>query len=151
MLEEEKARRLRWFSGAVTVILIIVCNAFLLLGLWMSGINLDAVLSTREFYDPAKAYCVRTEAMQVKGIMQSVRICTEWLELADATGAVHTIHQGEPLEVGQDGKLRYQRDASGDYRLVWLLLFVILVLVSGMWMKSMLVTWYRLRLAASEL
>lgn len=138
-------RRLRWFTWGVTTVLILVCNALLFVGLWISGVNLEVVLSNPQFYDPANGHCIRVGWADVKGMDQPVRLCTEWLEMSDPTGTVHTLREGKSIAYGNDGKLYYEDEVGGNYRFLGLVLFIVLVLFSGMWVKQSLISWYRFR------
>ena len=138
--------RLRWFARGVTLFLIIVCNALLLGGLWMSGVDLDIALSDPELYDPKKGYCVRVGLAEVVGVDGPLQICTEWLELSDPSGNTHQIREGLGLEMGADGQLYYQSRQWENFRFLGLVMFVIVVIVSGMWVKRYLITRYQLQL-----
>lgn len=138
--------RLRWFAGVVTVLLTIVCNAMLLGGLWASGLDLEFLLSQSDLYDPLKGHCVGVESASVKGVDGPIRVCSEWLDTTDPTGQVHTLRPDEPLAMGDDGNLYYERVRQTDYRLLGLLVFSVAVIVSGACLKRLLVRWYRTRL-----
>lgn len=149
MLGIRQEQRIRWFSFGVTLGLILVCNAMLLLGLWASGLNLDWVFSESEFYEPTKGYCVKVTMAQVIDSHERVRLCSEWLEMSDPTGQVHTLREGEPIAYGEDGKFHYESEPRSNAKLLALLVFVVLVIGSGMWLKRYLIAWYRLRLQAT--
>lgn len=146
MTAESQRTRLRWFARGVTVLLIIVCNALLLGGLWMSGVDLDIALSKPELYDPQNGHCVRVGFAKVEGANGPIQLCTEWLELSDPSGNTHHIREGIGLAIGADGQLYYQAHQEENIRLLALLMFVILVIGSGMWAKRFLILWYQVQL-----
>ncbi|RMH07452.1 MAG: hypothetical protein D6704_05090 [Nitrospirae bacterium] len=145
-----KESRLRWFNAVITLVLIVLCNAILLGGLWLSGINLDFVLSEADLYNPAQGYCVGVAWTNVIGVDGPIKVCSEWLDTTDPTGQVHTLRRDEPLVMDADGNLYYERARNADFQLLLLIGFVILVLGSGMWVKRALLGWYRARLYESE-
>ncbi|GJL65906.1 MAG: hypothetical protein NPIRA05_08770 [Nitrospirales bacterium] len=142
MSTDDRDRRLIWFSRGVTVVLILVCNGLLVFGWWMSGLNLDVALSKPELYDVSSHYCVKVTFMKVVGVERPMKVCTEWLDLADPSGNTHTIREGQALTVGVNGALHYQEQRNEDYRLIGLVLFVILVMGSGMWAKQYVIAQY---------
>ena len=48
-----------WFRRGITLVLIVICNLILLSALWVSGLDLDFVLTNAELYDPQGGHCVR--------------------------------------------------------------------------------------------
>ena len=142
--------RLRWFSLGITLGLIIVCNSLLLGGLWVSGLDLDFVLTNSELYDPTSGHCVRVMRKKVLGMNAPVQVCSEWLDIADPTGQVHKLRKNEPLAMGSDGNLYYPNARKADHQLLGLLVFTAAVIFAGMWVKRFLINWYQLRLHASE-
>jgi len=75
----DESRRLQRFTHIVTIGLIIGCNALLFLGLWVSGVDLEAALAKPELYDPANGHCVGVQWEKVAGAEGLVKVCTEWL------------------------------------------------------------------------
>lgn len=140
--ESDKLRRLQRFTHVVTIGLILGCNALLLLGLWVSGVNLERALSNPELFDPANAHCVRVAWSKVIGADGLVKVCTEWIDFSDISGKTHVLPQGQALAMGADGNL-YFSGQSVDYRLIALLIFAIVVVISGMWVKKVLITKYQ--------
>lgn len=145
-----QSTRLRWFARGVTILLIIICNALLLGGLWMSGVDLDIALSKPELYDPKKGYCVRVGFANVVGVDGPIQLCTEWLDLSDPSGNTHHIREGIMLAMGPDGQLYYQAHQGENFRLIALVMFVILVIGSGMWVKRYLISRYQLQLQSLD-
>ena len=150
MLTVLNQTRVKRFTLVVTILLIIVCNALLLMGLWVSGVNLDEALSKPELYDQTNGYCVRVGWTDVVGVDRPMRLCVEWLDFSDPSGNTHTIRQDESLAIGTNGQLYYQDTRGTDYRLLGLVLFVFIVIGSGMWLKRYLIGRYQLHLESYE-
>ena len=142
--------RMGWFTSGVTLFLIVVCNALLMGGLWVSGVDLEFVLAKSDLYDPQNGHCVRVVWAQVRGVDGLIQVCSEWLDTTDLTGKVHLLRLDEPLAMGEDGNLYYERLRETDYRLLGLILYTIVVIVSGMCMKHRLIGWYRSRFYRPE-
>ena len=141
---------LRWFRRGITLGLIVVCNLVLLGALWMSGLDLDFVLTNSELYDPESGHCVGVAWADVSGVEGPIRVCSEWLDTTDPTGRVHTLREGEPLAMSVDGNLYYENARSADHWVLGLLLFTMAVIYLGMRTKRVLLTWYETRLRRQE-
>lgn len=141
---------LRWFRHGVTLGLIVVCNVVLLWALWVSGLDLDFVLTNSELYDPKAGHCVGVAWADVAGVEEPVRVCSEWLDTTDPTGRIHTLQPGEPLAMSDDGNLYYENARNADNSVLGLLLFCVAVIYLGMWTKRVLLTWYETRLRQQE-
>jgi hypothetical protein len=138
----ETSRRVRRFTLVVTGALIIGCNALLLAGLWVSGVDLETALSKPELYDPANGHCVRVVWSKIAGTDGLVKVCTEWLDFSDISGETHVLPEGKTLAIGPDGNLYFSGSAADNYRLIALMIFAIVVMASGMWMKRVLIAKY---------
>jgi hypothetical protein len=138
----ETSRRVRRFTLVVTGALIIGCNALLLAGLWVSGVDLETALSKPELYDPANGHCVRVVWSKIAGTDGFVKVCTEWLDFSDISGETHVLPEGKTLAMGPDGNLYFSGHAADNYRLIALMIFAIVVMASGMWMKRVLIAKY---------
>jgi hypothetical protein len=136
------SQRMKRFTFFVTGGLIIGCNALLLAGLWLSGIDLETALSKPELYDPANGHCVRVKWSKIEGADGLIKVCTEWLDFSDITGETHVLPEGKSLAMGPDGNLYFSGDAADNYRLIALMIFAIVVMASGMWMKRVLIVKY---------
>jgi hypothetical protein len=145
-----QSTKLRWFSSGVTIFLIIICNALLLGGLWISGVDLDIALTKPELYDPTNGYCIRVGFAEVAGVNGPIQVCTEWLELSDPSGNTHHIREGRGLAMGADGNLYYQAHQEDQFRLIALVMFVIGVIGSGMWAKGYLISRYQVQLQGPD-
>lgn len=139
-----------WFRRGITLVLIVICNLMLLGALWVSGLDLDFVLTNAELYDPQGGHCVRVAWAEVSGTEGLVRVCSEWLDTTDPTGQVHSLRAGEPLAVDGEGNLYYENARKAEPRLLGLMIFVAAVIYLGTWSKRCLLTWYEARLQRHE-
>jgi len=146
----ETSRRVKRFTLVVTGALIIGCNALLLGGLWVSGVDLETALSKPELYDPANGHCVRVMWSKVAGAEGLVKVCTEWLDFSDISGETHVLPEGKTLAMGPDGNLHFSGQSADNYRLIALMIFAIVVMASGMWMKRVLIAKYHEHLQSLE-
>ena len=155
--EERRAAKVRRFSRLVTAVLIVFCNVILLLGVWVSGINLDELVSTPDVFNGKEDICLRLTWERVTGAPDPVRLCSEWIKLSDPSGMPHHLSKDVAVRLGPDGQYYIDPDVRSDFRLVALALFVGVVLLFGMWIRRYLVGRYRLQLdpatsrSASEL
>ncbi len=143
---EEKSRRVKRFTTIVTIGLMIGCNALLLLGLWVSGVDLETTLAKPELYDPANGHCIGVQWAKVAGAEGLVKVCTEWIDFSDMTGKTHSLPPGRMLAMGADGNLYFSGQSGENYRLIALMIFAIVVMASGIWIKRRLIANYHLRL-----
>ena len=144
--ESDVARRMQRFTRIVTVGLILGCNALLLLGLWVSGVNLESTLAKPELYDPANGHCVGVQWTKVAGAEGLVKVCTEWIDFSDISGQTHFLAPGKPLAMGADGNLYFPGQSAENYRLIALMIFAIVVMACGMWAKRQLIAKYQIHL-----
>lgn len=143
---EEKSRRVKRFTNIVTIGLMIGCNALLLLGLWVSGVDLETTLAKPELYDPANGHCIGVQWAKVAGAEGLVKVCTEWIDFSDMSGQTHSLPSGRMLAMGADGNLYFSGQSGENYRLIALMIFAIVVMASGIWIKRRLIANYHLRL-----
>jgi hypothetical protein len=148
--KSDDARRLQRFTHIVTIGLILGCNTFLFLGLWVSGVDLEAVLAKPELYDPANGDCVGVQWAKVNGAEGLVKICTEWIDFSDISGQTHSLPPGRTLAMGADGNLYFPGQSTENYRLIALMIFAIVVMASGMWVKRQLIAKYQSRLQSFD-
>jgi hypothetical protein len=147
--DESRARRVRHFSSGVSIVLMVLCNAVFLLGLWASGVNLDELVKTPELFNPKQDICLKLTWQRVTGAAEPVRLCSEWINLADPSGKPHQLQQDTQIRRGTDGHFYLDRGIQADYRLLALVLFVATVIVLGVLTKWYLVSRYRLHLEAT--
>lgn len=141
-----RQKQLRRFTLGTTIVLILLCNAVFLLGIWWSGVNLERVFSSPEFYDPTQSHCLRLAWTKVAGIDRPVQVCYEWIDLSDPSGRTHTWSQEIAVVKGADGHFYYGQEIQADYRLIGLAVFVLTILATGMLLKWYLIKRYRSRL-----
>jgi hypothetical protein len=147
--EEKHAAKVRRFSMVVTAGLIMFCNVVLLFGVWVSGVNLDELVKTPDLFDAKKDVCLRLSWERVAGAAEPVRLCSEWIKLADPSGKPHHLAKDIAVRRGPDGRYYVDRGVRPDFRLLALALFVAGVLTFGMWARRYLVSRYRLQLSST--
>ena len=144
--ESDESRRVRRYTHVVTIGLILSCNALLLLGLWVSGLDLEAALAKPELFDPANGQCVGVQWKKVVGAEGLVKVCQEWIDFSDISGQTHTLAADRALAMGADGNLYIRGQSAENYRLIALTIFAIVVMAGGMWLKRQLIAKYQIRL-----
>jgi hypothetical protein len=142
--EEKRAANVRRFSRVVTAALIVVCNVLLLFGIWVTGINLDELVAAPDVFDAKEDICLRLTWERVTGAPDPVRLCSEWIKLADPSGQPHHLAKDVAVLRGADGQYYLDAGVRSDFRLLALALFVGAVLLFGMWARRYLVNRYRL-------
>ena len=147
--EEKHAAKVRRFSMVVTAGLIMFCNVVLLFGVWVSGVNLDELVKTPDLFDAKEDVCLRLSWERVAGAAEPVRLCSEWIKLADPSGKPHYLAKDIAVRRGPDGRYYVDRGVRPDFRLLALALFVAVVLTFGMWARRYLVSRYRLQLSST--
>lgn len=148
--ESEESRRIQRFTNFVTIGLILGCNTLLLLGLWVSGVDLESALGKPELYDPANGHCVGAQWTKVSGAEGLVKVCTEWIDFSDISGKTHSLASDRALAMGADGNLYFSGQPAENYRLIALMIFAIVVVASGMWIKRRLIAKYQIRLQSFD-
>ena len=144
--DETNAAKVRRFSKMVTAALIVLCNVVLLFGVWVTGINLDELVNTPDVFNAKEDVCLRLTWERVTGAPEPVRLCTEWIKLADPSGKPHHVAKDLAVRRGADGRYYVDPGVRSDFRLLALALFVGVVLLLGVWARRYLVTRYRLQL-----
>ncbi|HTL60526.1 MAG TPA: hypothetical protein VL261_02670 [Nitrospira sp.] len=144
--DEARTAKLQRFSRLVTAALIVLCNVVLLSGLWVSGINLDELVSTPDVFNAKEDVCLRLSWERVTGAADPVRLCSEWIKLGDPSGQPHHVTKDLAVRRGPDGQYYVDPGVRSDFRLLALALFVAVVLLFGMWIRHYLVSRYRLQL-----
>jgi len=147
--DQRRARKVRRFTIAVSLAMIILCNAIVLVGLWASGINLDELVTTPDVFNSKQDICLRLGWQSVTGAVDPVSLCSEWINLSDPSGKTHQIQREIKLRHGPDGQYYVDREGHADYRLLMLMLFVMAVIAFGLVAKWYLVGRYRLRLESA--
>ena len=142
--------KIRRFSLAVSLALVVLCNAILLLGLRLSGINLDDLVKTPDLFHAKQDVCLRLSWQSLPEKNEPVRLCSEWLHLSDPRGTTHYLQPDTKLKKGLDGRYFVDQGVQADYRLLMLMLFVTAIIIGGVRAKWSLVNRYRLRLESTE-
>jgi hypothetical protein len=137
---DNHAAKVRRFSRLV------FCNVLLLFGLRVSGINLDELANTPEIFNGKEDVCLRLSWERVTGAAEPVRLCSEWIKLADPSGQPHHLTKDIAVRRGADGQYYVDPGVRSDFRLLALAVFVGVVLLFGMWVRKYLVSRYRLQL-----
>jgi hypothetical protein len=141
--------RIRRYSTGVTWVLIVLCNSVFLVGIWVSGVNLDKLVKTPDLFNPASDICLRLTWQRLTGAPDPVRLCSEWINLSDPTGQSHVLDKETAVRQGADGRYYVDRGIQADYRLVACVLFVAMVMMSGFLIRKYLVARYRLYLESA--
>jgi hypothetical protein len=144
--DEKRAAKVRRFATLVTAGLIVFCNVVLLFGVWVSGVNLDELVKTPDLFNAKEDVCLRLTWERISGASDPVRLCSEWINLADPSGKPHYLAKDIAVRQGPDGQYYFDRGVRPDFRLLGLALFVAAVLLFGMWARRYLVSRYRLQL-----
>jgi hypothetical protein len=144
--EDRRNEKLRRFAMWATVGMIVFCNLLLLFGVWVSGVNLDELVKTPDLFNSKQDICLRLTWQQVAGAAQPVRLCSEWINPADPSGQSHLLSKDVKLQQGPDGQYYFDQNIQADFRLLGLALFVVAVLLFGVWVRRVLVSRYRLQL-----
>jgi hypothetical protein len=145
-----RAEKIRRFSLVVSLVLMVVCNAILLGGLALSGINLDDLVKTPDLFNAKQDVCLRIFWQLLPGANEPVRLCSEWLHLSNPSGKPHALQSGITLKKGLDGRYYVDQGVEADYRLLMLMLFVAAIIIGGVRVKWFFVNRYRLRLDSTE-
>jgi hypothetical protein len=145
-----KSQLVRRYRMMVTLALIVLCNAVFLLGIRLSGVNLDALVKTPEEFDPIKDICLRLTWRRVAGEKEPIRLCSEWINLSDPSGKTHLLQNETEVVRGADGRFYFKHGPQVDYRLLLFGAFVIAILIFGMLIRRYLIRRYETRLDAAE-
>ncbi len=81
-----RAKRVRRFAIGVSLAMIILCNAIVLVGLRVSGMNLDELAATPDIFNSKQDICLRLGWHSVTGAAEPVPLCSEWIHLSDPSG-----------------------------------------------------------------
>jgi len=146
---EQRAGRVRRFGVAVSIALILICNAILLFGVWASGVNLDELVRTPDYFNAKQDICLRLTWQKVAGASEPMRLCSEWINLADPSGKTHQLQSDMKVRQGADGRYYVDQGVRADYRLLAVAFFVVVVIVTGIVVKRYLVRRYQLHLDAA--
>ena len=144
--DEHRRRKIRRYAGWVTALMMVVCNAVFLLGVWGTGFNLDRLIRFPDIYNPAQDICLRLTWHSVVGSQEPIRLCSEWVQLSDPSGTTHSFQKETKIVQGADGQLYFDHGARVDYHLFVFVAFVAAVVASGILLQRYLIARYRVRL-----
>lgn len=148
--DQRRAKRVRRFTIGVSLALIVLCNTIVLVGLRVSGVNLDELVAPPDVFNSKRDICLRFAWQPVAGTANPIRICSEWINLSDPSGKTHQLQREIKFREGPDGGKYYvDQEEHADYRLLLLVLVVVAVIALGLVAKWYLVSWYRLRLESA--
>ena len=147
--DDRRAAKVRRFAMAVTAGLIVLCNVVLLLGVRLSGVNLDDLVKTPDLFDAKEDVCLRLTWERVSGASEPIRLCSEWIKLADPSGAPHQLAKDIAVRQGPDGLYYIDRGVGPYFRLLGLALFAGAVLFFGWWARRYPLSRYRLQLGVT--
>ncbi|MGE0642316.1 MAG: hypothetical protein AB7P24_01465 [Nitrospira sp.] len=148
--ETRRTSKIRRFSLAVSLALMLFCNAILFAGLKLSGINLDDLVKTPDLFNAKQDVCLRLSWQSLPGANEPVQLCSEWLNLSDPSGQPHYLSPDTKLKQAPDGHYYVDQAVQADYRLLMLMLFVAAIIVGGVKTKWLLVSRYRLHLESTD-
>lgn len=148
--EARRASKIRRFSLAVSLVLMVCCNAILLVGLKLSGINLDDLVKTPDLFNATQDVCLRLSWQSLPGANEPVQLCSEWLNLADPSGQPHALSPDSKVKQAPDGHYYFDQGIQADYRLLMLMLFVAVIIAGGVKAQWFLVSRYRLYLESTD-
>jgi hypothetical protein len=117
-----------------------------LVGIWVSGVNLDKLVKTPDLFNPTSDVCLRLTWQRLIGAPDPVRLCSEWINLSDPTGKPHSLDNEMKVKQGADGRYYFDRGIQADYRLMAFVGFAAAVMMSGFLIRRYLVNRYRLQL-----
>ena len=143
---EVRATKVRRFSSGVSIVMMVVCNAVFLFGIWITGINFERLVRTPEVFSAQHDICLRLAYRNIPGATNPVQFCSEWINLADSTGQTHKFEKETEIKQGADGTFYLDYGPLVDYRFFVVVAFVIAILVCGIVLKRHMVNRYRMRL-----
>jgi hypothetical protein len=146
---ELRAKKVRRFASGISVVMMVLCNAVFLFGIWVTGVNFERLVRTPDKYDSTHDICLRLAYQHIPGADNPVQFCSEWLNLSDETGKTHTFQKETEIKQGADGKFYFDYGPLVDYRLFAVGAFVAGIIACGIRVTRYLVNRYRVRLEAA--
>lgn len=146
---ELRAKKVRRFASGISVVMMVLCNAVFLFGIWVTGVNFERLVRTPDKYDSTHDICLRLAYKHIPGADNPVQFCSEWLNLSDETGKTHTFQKETEIKQGADGKFYFDYGPLVDYRLFAVGAFVVGIIAGGIRVTRCLVNRYRVRLEAA--
>ena len=142
----------RIYRNRVTSVIILLCSGVFLGGLRISDVDLDGLIWRAGIFDPTEHICLRSDWVNTtQGKADRVRFCIEWIDLSDQTGETHKVVL-EQLEVikGADGKIRTHLNRGINYRLVIVSVFLVMIILGGVWVQRFLIHRHRRHMELTE-
>ena len=130
--DQRRAKRVRRFAIGVSLAMIVLCNAIVLVGLWVSGMNLDELAATPDVFNSKQDICFRLGWHSVTGAAEPVPLCSEWIHLSDQSGKTHQLQRATKFRQGPDGQYYADQGRHADYRLLLSVLVVVAVITFGL-------------------
>lgn len=149
--EAERARRVGRYATRVTLVLMVLCPALFFAGVWGSGVQPEQLFAIPEQFHPAEDVCLRMSYKRVVGKDDLVQICSEWIQLADPTGATHRVQSSLKVVETAEGRLYFDYGSRADWHLAAFVAFVGAILAFGWYVRRSLVRRYRRQLDAVAL
>ena len=146
---ELRAKKVRRFASGFSVVMMVLCNAVFLFGIWVTGVNFERLVRTPDRYDSTHDICLRLAYQRIPGADNPVQFCSEWLNLSDETGKTHTFQKDIEIKQGADGKFYFDYGPFVDYRLFAVGAFVVGIIACGIRVTRHVVNRYRRRLEAA--
>lgn len=138
-----QAKLVRRYATRVTIVLMIVCPALFLAGMWWSGVKPDQLFTVPDRFSPVDDICLRLGWQRVAGKDDLVRVCSEWVQLSDPTGEMHRLQHSTKILETADGRLYFDYGSRADWHLVAFVAFVGSILAFGWFVRRYLVMRYR--------
>ncbi len=136
----ERARLIHRFATRVTLVLMVVCPALFLGGMWWSGVAPEQLFRVPDRFSPVNDVCLRLGWQRVAGKEDLVRVCSEWIQLSDPSGETHRLQTSAQIVETADGRLYFDYGSRADWHLAAFVAFVGAILAFG-WV----VRWYLVR------
>ena len=148
-MEVDHLARLRRYQLGVTLALILAGNGILALTVWGTGVDLDRLIRFPDVFNPVTDICLRFGWHDVSGASEPVRLCNEWIQLADAGGETHKWQKDTHVVRGADGILYFDHGTRMGWPAFGLFAWVVTVIVAGLAVKRRLMARYRVRLGSA--
>lgn len=148
-MEEGNLARLRRYQLGVTLALILLGNGILALTVWGTGVDLDRLVRFPEVFNPVSDICLRFGWHDVSGSSEPVRLCNEWIQLADSSGDTHKLQKDTHVVQGADGTLYFDHGTRMGLPAFGLFTLVVTVIGAGLALKRWLIARYRVRLGSA--
>ena len=87
-------------SDVSMAVMIAACNLLILLGVWISGVNPDALFTEPDHFNQSRDVCLRHSWHKVAGVQEPVRLCYEWINLSDPSGNTHVFQPDTDIVLG---------------------------------------------------